>query len=419
MPIRNRSMRKEFSGKYYTLSGVEMISSEPVVIKSCTDYIGSYGQDHDFLLSSSQVSGAVINQWRVAGTGGLALTINKCQAAGFDAAAPDESHIPMSGVDLDQVNRALAITNPSRPEVLLPAFLGELRDLPGMVKHGMEVCDYITRIAKGNLRTTPEKLTDLIARRKDTPHRNWSGKPNVPLSRAKQLAIANLALQFGWLPFIGDVSKMISLMDSIERRRTELNKLHLGEGLKRRIQLDAVSDVLPDYVRTIDSVNGSGSGIGVKSVEISTRREAKRWAVVRWKPDSLSSLPPTDENIRQMLLGVTLGSVPSVAWELLPWSWLADYFGNVGQTLTALGNHAGTQPPKGCVMSHYTVTQEFPSKSGGTGNYRWTISSGRRVSETKRRTVFSGVQLPHFRIPILGTRQLSILGSIYATRAIR
>jgi hypothetical protein len=120
-----------------------------------------------------------------------------------------------------------------------------------------------------------------------------------------------------------------------------------------------------------------------------------------------------------MMLGLTLESVPSAAWELLPWSWFADYFGNVGQTLTASSNHVGTQPPKGCIMSYYNVTHTFPSKAGGTGNYRWSISSGRKVDEIKRRTVFSGVELPHFRLPILGGRQLSILGSIFATRAIR
>jgi hypothetical protein len=288
-----------------------------------------------------------------------------------------------------------------------------------MVKHGMEVCDYITRIAKGNLRTTPEKLNDLVNRRKNTPHRNWSGRPNYVLERTKQVAIANLAMQFGWLPFLGDIGKMVSLMDAIERRRKELDRLYSGSGLKRRVSLGEVADQPADLSRVVSTTNGSGSGIGVKRADISIRRKTTRWAVVRWKPIDRSTLPPVDDDIRLMLLGVTLGSVASVAWELLPWSWLADYFGNVGQTLTALNNHVGTLPPKGCIMTHSVVTHTFPKIVGGTGNYRWSVSSGRKITETKRRDTFSGANLPYARIPILGVRQLSILGSIFATRAIK
>lgn len=350
------------------------------------------------------VEGAVVNE------GPATLTQpsqSNVQCNNFNATSPSAKYLDPTTSDAEAWNRALASTNPSRPDVLLPAFIAELRDLPRMVKYGLEV---------GKFLNSPEFRREVLGHHRFS---DWDKDPaaliNVLkptpgnlISGSKQLAIANLSIQFGMIPFLGDLAKLASFQSAVNSRRKEIDRLHSGNGLRRTVRLDERQEQITGPV--IITTTGTSASANVRQ-----SRQMRRWATVRWKPSGLNPLPPSDNEIRQMLAGVTLQSVASIAWELLPWSWLSDYFGNIGHTLSATNNFLGATA-RGTVMTHRQEQLQF---AGGTYSSRLHISSGRRKIDWKYRTVHSGVHLPEFGIPLLGNRQLSILGSIYATRAFR
>lgn len=373
------------------------------------DHIGSYGADHSFNAAKRKVEGALFNQGPATLTTG---SVSNSLPNNFTATSPSAVFLDPSTTDTEAWNRAVSSTNPSRPDILLPAFLAELRDLPRMIKYGAELGAFIAspqfrRRVLGYSRFSdwdkdPAVLTNLL---KPTP--------GNAISATKQLAIANLAIQFGWLPFLGDLSRLDLLASSVNSRRKEIDRLLSGNGLKRMVRLDEASSQ-GQNTQILSTLTG-----GSKSGPVRYLRSMQRWAVVRWKPTGINPLPPSDNQIRQMLTGLSLNAIGSIAWELLPWSWLADYFGNVGTTLNATNNFLGARA-KGTVMTERRETLSVPHLYWAMGaDAGASLTPGRRQTVWKYRSVHSGVHLPSFGIPILGTRQLSILGSIYATRAFR
>ncbi len=410
MPTRQRTRSATASGLFKAAgSSVWNTYTAKTMSELCDDFVGNPKGDHNLTIEKVLVTGSTAD-----GSGqGVAAGWVNCPCSRFNATAPTPSYLSLGSSDND-VNRCIAVTNPSRPDVLLPAFIGELRDLPRMIKYGAELGKFLTSPQFRREVTGSHRFKDDYMDAGRLVHYLKPTAKNA-ISASQQLGAANLAIQFGLLPLFGDLKRMVLFMDSVEKRRKESNRLFSGNGLRRRLDVNASSEDFQVNYR----VESRYSTYGV--VPLSTQRTARRWATVRWKPASPSQLPPSDETIRQLLMGMTLQSVASVAWELLPWSWLADYFGNVGQTLTALNNRIPVSAPRVNIMTTYSESLSHPggiwSTSGGTPVLK--VSSGSRKATRKLRATYVGVQLPSFGLPELGARQLSILSSIVSTRAYR
>lgn len=319
--------------------------------------------------------------------------------------------------ELASEQRARALTNPSRPEYLAPAFIAEMRDIPRMVKYGAELAKHLDTLLNKRGRRGADlrySMTDEIS----PEYLIQEIRPTLgnALSKLKQLSMANLTLQFGVLPLVNDVMSSFLWTESIDARIKELDRLHSGTGLKRRVRLISefkefdVSDVAlsesPNYWGTIK-----------------VRQKAERWATIRYRPTSLSpSLPSLLANkragLRNMLSGLTLDAIGQSAWELLPWSWLSDYFGSVGDVLQANNNYLKTSF-SGSLMTHLSSEWSHQQVIFTYSNGTVTLTPGEFAWHKKSRLPMNGSNLPSFGIPFLGTRQLSILGSIHATRAYR
>lgn len=319
--------------------------------------------------------------------------------------------------ELASEQRARALTNPSRPEYLAPAFVAEMRDIPRMVKYGAELAKHIN---------------DMLYNRRRRGADRWSNSGDISpeyliqeirptlgnaLSKAKQLAMANLTLQFGVVPLVNDIASSFVWPETVQSRLKELERLYQGSGLKRRVRLiDESTEFNVNDVALSATPNYWGT--------ISVLQKAERWAVIRYRPTSQTpTLPSLTANnkagLRNMLSGLTLDAIGQTAWELLPWSWLSDYFGSVGDILQANNNHLQTRFV-GTLMTHTTTKWKhgqviFTYANGHTV----TLTRGEFLAETKRRVPMTGGNLPSYGIPFLGARQLSILGSIHATRAFR
>lgn len=192
--------------------------------------------------------------------------------------------------------KAIANMNPNTPEVDIPLFLFELKDLPRMIK----------------------SLGDTIV----NPGRRGQGAEGV------------LAGQLGLAPLIGDLKKLMQLPKLVSRRQEYLRQLAAGHHIRRKL--------------------GSGSGAGswservwpsITGITTSTLRQNKWEAWYTAKVSASLSIPQL-ENLHGEAINATLGLQgvsASLIWNSIPWTWIIDYFLSLGDFIEA---QRGTIPFK-------------------------------------------------------------------------
>lgn len=288
------------------------------------------------------------------------------------------------------VTKVLANTNPNRRTVDMPVFLFELADLPKMLK------------------SVGEDLFRLAAKRNKPP----SIRDTITYSAGK-----NLEVQFGWLPLISDLGKMLDFENIVDKRVKELQRLASDKGLRRRFTVWE-NELQYDGSSALQSSNFSASA----SFKIINR--GKCWATLRWRPDQSATgdLPLNDRNIPELArratldlsLGLRQGIDAASAWEAIPFSWLVDYFANVGDVLKANRNEIPVTPSNMCVMysqdsiCRFTNVQCSHQLKGSDGTTKYT---------TKTRYVYlSPSPGLSANVGFLNPNQWSILGSLAALK---
>lgn len=132
---------------------------------------------------------------------------------------------------------------------------------------------------------------------------------------SKAAAAAWLETQFGWKPLIADAMDAAEAWDRLSEKR-EVVKFSVG----------AKGSVLRDQTT-------STSVAATYCFQLATRR---RWMerMIRYKGACMSRAEATPWNNYE-LFGFAAEEFVPTAWELLPWSFLVDYFVNVGDILEA------------------------------------------------------------------------------------
>jgi hypothetical protein len=274
----------------------------------------------------------------------------------------------------------VARTNPSRPELTPASIIQDLYELPSMLRD------------VGKLLETPTRLLS-----------------------AKDAGNKNLAVQFGWLPFIRDINLLLDLQAHILRRRRELSKLFSGKGLRRRITLAEDTQ----FGRATQTYSFGKGSITILT-DITVVREV--WATIRWKPSSAVLEVPGDHELnllaRRLVLGLTPEGLVKGAWDLLPWTWLVGWFSNVGDYLTAVSDTVPATHSGACLMNKMVCTVVPSPAIASSGVVSTAMTSGVYINSIRSRTP-SGVPTPGFSIPFIGMNRLSILGSLAVQRFVR
>lgn len=283
-------------------------------------------------------------------------------------------------IPYDSFTNIVARTNPSRPTASLPTFIGELKDLPDMIRHvGRTV---LTAGRKGSL--SPGKLAGHY-----------------------------LFWEFGMAPMISDIRKLTDFQNNVARRSKELDSLYRHGGLRRKIRGQESS--VSQSGTSSPAESSIGLSCGFRYTALSKR---KTWYTIRWLPTA----PPTFHNQKEMralarnlAYGLNAQALTLTAWELLPWSWLIDWFAGLQDYLQAHLNTVPAKPVSACAMRQSTTQYSFtPIESTLKG-----LKGGIRVTkyDTKERAVLSGSSSSGF--PFLSGKQLSILGALYINRKVR
>lgn len=221
----------------------------------------------------------------------------------------------------------------------------------------------------------------------------------------KQLGGNYLKYHFGIAPLVGDLIKLTQFQAQVDRRVKEMKKLR-DRGLRRTIDLAAysTSGIIPNLV-----IQSLGALIYDHFTYSSTQivRGHARWNAGT-NLDNLSD-EVMSALARRAVLGLTLDF--ATFWEAMPWSWLLDWCGGIGNFLKANRNIIPATLDSVRVMKHTHTVYKNPGFQVGTLN----ISPSVVTKERKERIAAMVAPTAHF--PFLSGHQMGILGSLALVRS--
>jgi len=263
-----------------------------------------------------------------------------------------------------------ARTNPSRPEVSVPLILFEL------------------------IRQIPDRIFDVGAAHIERLHPSPKPKDKNAIVRG----------EFGWNQLYKDVTSLFNFVEHVDQRVKEFNHLFTEKGLRRS------RTVWTDKVTSSYSSSLFSTGFGIDAVHYVTTSRRK-WVSMVWKPDNLLKMPDATEQLRmarRVVHGWDLS--PATAWQALPWSWLVDYFTNIGDLLETTRNSIGVSSSRYCVM-HSAITERVTTVTTPPISIATWTKTGKWKHETKSRSTPGGLAFDA-HLPLLSVRQLTTLSSI-------
>lgn len=227
----------------------------------------------------------------------------------YDLDPPSPGWQGIEGSTTELVTKLLTLTNPFEPVISVPILVAELLEATSLLK--LAVNNVLTLAGSAWL--------------------NW---------------------KFGWEQTIRDIQTLASITESIEARVRDFNIL-AEKGVLRKVRRLASGGVsVPEWKQAIYSAPG-GSWDGKCTRSFRT----KVWGSVHWVPSfneqiDLSKLATFNEACK-VVLGLR-SPTPSDVWELIPFSWLIDYFANIGEVLR-LAENAQVIPQEICIMRNRRV----------------------------------------------------------------
>lgn len=264
--------------------------------------------------------------------------------------------------------RLLAQTHPFRPEFSIPTAIAEMLDIGTLFK------------------LTAKSFAELAGN-------------------------SYLQYKFGYVQFVNDVKTLASITTAIERRVKEFTSLGLKGGLRRSVDLDGNSWHQSGNTGIIWSTYGAYI-IGTYNLDESVKITGSvRW---KWKDGVTVSLSKLEAFNLAVKTVFDLGELDaSTIWNSIPWTWLADYFVDIGSWLQANENSDLVEPYDICIMWHHkSHTQISPELLFPVESYH--VKKGTFIRHRYARDWIPGVPtLPPVRYSFLSKSQVLVLLSLY------
>lgn len=290
---------------------------------------------------------------------------------GFFGELPDEDWFDVSGYGPEGFNRF----KPGAPPVSAGVFIGELKDLPRMLKKASYA------------------------------HKNVGSH--------------YLNAQFGWLPFVSDLKRMYDLAFDLERRLQNIQRMNgkwhtrggtlLNESSTDAMPDDTVLRLTPANSYVLDTSKASNS-----YQLVDTKKVWFKGRFCYYIPEAEFRRPEWRLNTIRKMYGLSL--TPDLVWNLTPWSWLVDYFTNVGDIMQNLSGGVidGVVSKYAYVMGtrerKFVQTSTCGLKAGGS------VSASIERGHTSKSRV-GGSPFSFAMSGDLSTRQTAILGALGISRA--
>jgi hypothetical protein len=304
---------------------------------------------------------------------------------------------------------------PGNPVAGLGQFLVELRSLPTLPFSGA--------FKKGKL---PLRV----------PIQHVPGMLKGRLAQFRNLGSEYLNVQFGWLPFVKDVQQMYNLWHTIDKRMAQIVREN-GKYIRRKatVKNETTSDQSTQefglaYVNVRGAPPNYFGGDQRTVYNVRSKTTERVWFSGSFRyyiPDVGSSL--WDKRARAALFGVL--PTPELLWNVLPWSWLVDWFSNVGDVVSNVGPNAvdNLTTRYSFIMRRVTSTTEWHAEvHHGSASYTgdplfknsWPAGGGgySTVSTVDVKTRVGGGNPFGLNVPLasLSGYQLSILAALGISR---
>jgi len=150
-----------------------------------------------------------------------------------------------------------------------------------------------------------------------------------------------LNLQFGWVPFLQDLAFLLDMQRKLAQKMAWLKK-HNNKSVRRNFEMDAsgFSEGLDRFTYpfatmkpTLTTELYKGYLLDWQNIPVQKTYKRRIWFRSKWR----FMIPELNDNswrnkaLQFALVGLDLD--PSVIWKATPWSWLLDWFTNVGAIL--------------------------------------------------------------------------------------
>lgn len=294
---------------------------------------------------------------------------------------------PMTMVEtFKDANQQVARDHPGEPAIDLPLFLFELKDVPSMLKHAYKRGKALERAAKGEGQKEIRKY----------------------LSNPKNPAEDWLNYHFGWAPFVNDLLALQDIPKYLSRRA---HFLSLGEGQHIRTLAELGENDTTGYSNS-DTYD---TNLGITGIS-RWQQTSHKWIVAHWYHDFEASEAILHDGFAAArgALGLDVGL--STMWNAIPFTWLTDWFVDVGSLIDLKSNRAGISFKNASLMTHRTYTKTTSPKSVPKG---YTITDSQWTKETKQRQLWSPSLPSVLGSNIFTPSRLATLASLQVTRGAR
>nr|UJQ85131.1 MAG: hypothetical protein 1 [Leviviridae sp.] len=269
--------------------------------------------------------------------------------------------------------KAMATINPYRPQVDLPLFLFEFREFP--------------RLLRG---------LGLVL----------SGR-----YKASDVAGGYLAYNFGWKPLISDLAALIDLGGSIAKARRDLQNAAQGGRVSRSLGSMSSHSLLSPYQYAL----GTAGTYTLSRIQNTT---VKGWCTAR--VHLTEPLPTAGDELQELFKRTAFGLNlrPAMLWDAIPWSWLIDYFTNIGDLMEARGGYSLWRFTELFVMVKTSRSVKIGGALNSVGSMTYT---GGEMNYTRKERSYVGSN-PNVGLglsPLLSDYQAGILGSLLTAAALR
>jgi hypothetical protein len=341
----------------------------------CADYTDK-GDNKGFEVDTITRKGGLINGESF-GVNGTIFTDSPCDYFRNDPWAYGHLSTGSRPSDGALAQQTIARTNPSRSSMQALEALAEIREF-GSMAHSQ----YLKR------------MQNLFK--------------HTPLKRFRRLsdsARGILLIRFGIIPIVNDINTLLIFQTLVDKRVDEIERLRT-RGLRRTI------------VVWTDSAVGSATNQIVQSNLVVLRATINKSTQVtikghiRWYANS--NWLKSDATVRAVAQRAIAGYIldPLSLYEIMPWSWLIDYFTNLGDFVKGSRNMFDAHHDKVRLSieqdTHTSSSNHSSSASIGFSPFEATYNSKERRATTP--SLFA-------RIDFITEDQLSILGALAALKS--